>query len=277
MIVVPCYNERKRLLADSFGRFVEKHRDINFIFVNDCSSDGTEHTLRRLCASAPGALRCIALEKHVGKAEAVRKGMLEALSDPDVRYVGYWDADLAAPLGDIATFARILDQHVTLRLVMGARVQLLGRRIVRSALRHYAGRIFATMASRILSLPVYDTQCGAKLFRVSTATRALFQQPFASRWIFDVEILARMIVHQDVTSRRGIEELVYEAPLPTWEDMTGSHRTAHDYFAAARDLALIWHTYRRGLRRAIRKDRCVQPPQEVLHAAIGNQSSGRTV
>jgi len=247
LIVVPCYNEEVRLPAGNFTRFVREHPEIGFLFVNDGSTDGTEEVLRTLCRTAPSSLRLITLERNLGKAEAVRRGVLDALGHCEKGYVGFWDADLATPLEAISTFVQVHDEHPDLILVMGARVQLLGRRIIRRARRHYAGRVFATAASVILSLPVYDTQCGAKLFRVAALTRRVFQEPFEARWIFDVEILARMTRYYRLATGFGIENLVYEVPLVQWQDVKGSKVRARDYLVALRDLLLIRDLYMRGL------------------------------
>jgi dolichyl-phosphate beta-glucosyltransferase len=247
LIVVPCYNEQARLRPGDYSQFVQEHPEVGFLFVNDGSTDGTDDVLRSLCQAAPSSLRFITLERNLGKAEAVRRGTLDALHSADVQYVGFWDADLSTPLEAISTFVQVLDEHRNLILVMGSRVQLLGRRISRQSCRHYTGRVFATAASAILSVPVYDTQCGAKVFRVGEFTRTLFQEPFGTGWIFDLEILARMTRHQRLATGSGIEELVYEFPLLDWQDVRGSKRKLRDYFVAIRDLLLIRHRYLRGL------------------------------
>jgi hypothetical protein len=124
-------------------------------------------------------------------------------------------------------------------------VQLLGRDIRRSAVRHYLGRVFATCASRTLRLPVYDTQCGAKMFRVSPRMLTVFSRPFLSRWVFDVEILARM-VRGGLCDRRSNDDVpVCELPLRAWRDVQGSKLRGRDFVRAAWELLQIYRKYGR--------------------------------
>ena len=107
--------------------------------------------------------------------------------------VGFFDADLATPLGAIDDFLAVLRDRPEVEFVLGSRVMLMGRDIRRKATRHYFGRVFATAVSHALDLPVYDTQCGAKILRANAATATLFDPPFRSPWIFDVELIARYL------------------------------------------------------------------------------------
>ena len=141
--------------------------------------------------------------------------------DKNPDFAGYWDADLATPLDTIAPFCQLLESRSEIDMVFGARVRLLGRAIERSPLRHYLGRVFATAASLTIGLPIYDTQCGAKLFRVCPLVRSLFQQPFMTRWLFDVEIIARLIQACQRDELRSPKDLIYEFPLQTWSRCGG--------------------------------------------------------
>lgn len=238
-LVVPCFNEVERLDGEAFRRHVAEHPDVGVLFVDDGSTDGTGEALRRLAEGTDG-LEVLALERNGGKAEAVRRGVSRAFEDGS-RLVGFLDADLSTRLEEMEALRSHFDDPEVL-LVMGARVQLLGRSIRRSRLRHYTGRVFATLASFVLRLSVYDTQCGAKLFRVTPATRAMFEEPFTVRWIFDVELIARLQAHAD--GRRAIRE----HPLEQWHDVPGSKVRMRDGLRAFLDLIRIAWRYRRPVR-----------------------------
>jgi dolichyl-phosphate beta-glucosyltransferase len=236
-IVVPCYNEAQRLDVGAFDRFLVTTTDVGFVFVNDGSKDDTLAVLRGIATRWPGRIDVIDQQPNAGKAEAVRVGMQTAFAS-GARYAGYFDADLATPLDAIEPFVDTLDRASNVDIVIGARLLLLGRHIERDAKRHYLGRIFATAASLVLDLPVYDTQCGAKLFRVNDVNRGLFETPFGSRWIFDVEIFARYL------SGPGSRDALYELPLERWTDVGDSKVKSSDFVRAIAEMASIYRTYR---------------------------------
>jgi hypothetical protein len=148
----------------------------------------------------------------------------------------------------IPSFCDLLDTRPDLLMVFGARVRLLGRSIERRALRHYLGRAFATAASVALGMGVYDTQCGAKLFRVSPEIKAIFEPPFVTRWLFDVELIARLVQVRRGSGLPPTEKLIYEWPLPEWHHVAGSKVRPSDFGKAFFGLARIYWTYfrRRG-------------------------------
>lgn len=244
-LVVPCYNEAARLDRDAFLRFLAAATaEFRIVFVDDGSTDATNSILRELVQSDPTHCTLLTLPTNSGKGEAVRLGMLAALLDAP-QYVGYWDADLATPLDSVSELQRVLDENEEVEVVMGARVQLLGHAIERNTWRHYMGRVCATLVSIILDLPVYDTQCGAKLFRRSPRTGELFESPYTTRWLFDVEILARMLYlrRRSGVSLPPMRRAVFEYPLPRWRDVAGSKVSLRDITRTVPDLLRVWLRY----------------------------------
>lgn len=241
VLVIPCYNEERRLPVEELRRFSLPGARVEIFLVNDGSRDGTLRVLQSLAAEDPRKFTVLDLERNSGKAEAVRRGIVAAMEkNPDL--VGFWDADLATPLRELTDFFLIFAARPEIEMVFAARVRLLGREISRNPRRHYVGRVGATLISSSLGLAVYDTQCGAKLFRVNDAMREIFARPFISRWIFDVEIIARLVRQR---GRDAAARAIYELPIKAWHDVKGSKVRSTDFLRALRDLWRIHRAYRR--------------------------------
>ena len=111
---------------------------------------------------------------------------------------------------------------------------------------------FATCASLALGLPVYDTQCGAKVFRAGVAL-GLFEDPLIAGWSFDVELIARyQLLAAREPQRPDAETAIFEVPLAAWRDVAGSKVKAFDFFIALYHLMRIRSVYGRARRRAER-------------------------
>jgi glycosyltransferase involved in cell wall biosynthesis len=240
-VVIPCYNEARRLDADEVRRLATSlPHGSGILLVDDGSTDATGDLLASIAASTP-SVSVLTQPRNQGKAEAVRVGML-ALLDAGHGVVGFADADFATPVGEITRLASICEQGPDLA-VLGSRVAILGHRIQRTAFRHYTGRVFGTIGSIVLRFPVYDTQCGAKFFRAEPTVRRALGVPFTSRWSFDVELLGRL-----ATPENGMVERLREIPLQEWNHVGDSKLTLGSSLRATADLWAVrralrrWHT-----------------------------------
>ena len=232
-LVIPCFNEEKRLPVKKYEQFLQK-KQCDLLFVNDGSKDNTKTVLETISNKYHNAF-FLNLEKNKGKAIAVKEGIFHCFTlDNNYDYLGYWDADLATPLEEINRFYDILKKE-KIDCIFGSRIQKLGSLIKRHWFRHLLGRIFATLASWMLKLPIYDTQCGAKLFKKDVA-KSIFAERFVSYWPFDIELLFRL-------KKKGYKNL-YELPLSKWEDVRGSKLSLFDFIKVPIELIKIWYHYR---------------------------------
>ena len=215
-VVVPCYNEAKRLDVAAFAKYLEHSQNTTLLFVNDGSTDATLDRLFMLRDIAPDQVIVVDLSRNSGKAEAVRQGLIAAI-DTGAAFVGYWDADLATPLDAIDDFSRVMTKFGETQVVYGARRTLLGHRIERTIGRRIVSRICATLARQAVRLPIGDTQCGAKMMRNTPLLRNAVSAPFTAGWLFDVELFTRL--SRQMTDRRFA---FYEQPLAEWTEIAGS-------------------------------------------------------
>jgi len=226
-LVVPCFNERRRLPRREIESLA-RTPGVSLVLVDDGSTDATLELLRSIAAAAPN-VSVVPTGQNKGKGEAVRLGLSHA-RQLGSSWVGYLDADLATPPDEILRLFELAARTPGIRVVLGSRVALLGRQIRRSPFRHYTGRVFATLASLVLELPVYDTQCGAKLFRCGPELDHALTVPFRSRWAFDVELLGRLV-------RAGVEPVaIWEEPLLRWHDASDSRRSLWSSMRSTIDL-----------------------------------------
>jgi glycosyltransferase involved in cell wall biosynthesis len=245
-LVVPCYNEAKRIRSTDFEAAVRAFASLRLVLVDDGSRDGTREVLQNLAGRCGPRATVMGLSRNMGKAEAVRAGLLRGLEERP-EYIGYWDADLATPFEALPDFLRVFQLRPATEIVVGSRVRLLGRAIQRSQRRHYTGRVFATAASIVLGIPVYDTQCGAKLFKNTARLHRILASPFRTRWIFDVELLGRYLDDQadEADPVTLADTRIYELALRSWIDEPGSKVRAKDGIRAAADLFRIYRLRRR--------------------------------
>jgi glycosyltransferase involved in cell wall biosynthesis len=240
-IIVPCYNEAKRLNTDKIIQYSTDNPGIDFLFVNDGSTDNTLNILKELCDCANN-ISYLELSQNSGKAEAVRSGFIQAMQN-NYSYLGYFDADLSTPLDQIDRLKRVLDNEEGIEIAIGSRVKMLGYDIDRKLVRHLAGRIFATVASIALKLPIYDTQCGAKLFINNSRLKILFSDKFIGRWTLDAEIIRRHMILVSLEGDSG--HRIEEVPLKTWKHIPGSKVNPADFMVSTIGMLNIANRYRK--------------------------------
>ena len=236
LLVVPCYNESERLDTQAFSEFVQTYRNTSILFVNDGSTDATEQVLASLSRQSD-RMHTLDLERNGGKAEAVRLGMLWSV-ERNYDFAGYLDADLSTPLHEISNLIHGFGAS-EIDIVTAARIKMVGRNINRNPFRHYSGRAFATAVSLLFGIEMYDTQCGAKLFRTGDYLEQIFRAPFITRWVFDVELFVRF----SGCPGKSVEQNLVEVPLTEWRDVSGSKMRPGDFLKAPLELLKIHHHY----------------------------------
>lgn len=215
-IVIPCFNEANRFKREQYLSFLQQVPNVDFCFVNDGSRDDTHHVLQDMQVVLPSRIKIVDYQDNQGKAEAVRRGFLYVLEQGEYEILAFADADLATPLEEVQRLIVLLEKDPTLSMIMGSRIKRMGVIIERRLYRHFTGRIFATIISVLFCLNAHDTQCGAKVFR-KNIIKLVFDEPFLSKWLFDVEILLR-VRNVCVDYNRIISEI----PLNVWLEQGNS-------------------------------------------------------
>lgn len=235
LVIVPFYNEENRISEEEFNTLFSDFREEKFLLVNDASSDNTFSLLTDFQEQNEN-VSVLSLSENKGKAEAIRQAVLQTKITE--KYIAYFDADLATPFEELVKIKEFAIQNPTYNFLMGSRIKRMGSHIERYVYRHYLGRVFATIISSvILKIPVYDTQCGAKVIKSNLALE-LFNEPFVSKWLFDVELLLR---YKKINPK--FQEFIYEFPLNTWIEKGNSRIRFTDFLKFPFQLVKIHFHY----------------------------------
>jgi len=239
-IIVPCFNEEKRMDISEWQRIVNRFADCQWVFVNDGSSDRTSSLINKLTGRNVYQLD---LPTNHGKGNAIRAGLLHIiepspmtlLAELDFSRIGYIDSDGAFDLLDIelllSTAEEKMESVPPCKVIIGSRVKLAGRHIERSKIRHYLGRLIATFVCQGWEKAPYDTQSGFKIFSLDSSFREAVKTPFKTSWFFDIELLLRL---DTLDSLR-----IWEVPLMRWEEIGESSINSSKYLSICRQIIII--------------------------------------
>ena len=235
-VVIPAFNEASRLpkLLAEFLPFMVTEPSLSLLIVDDGSDPAHAQPILVLVASYVAAGRNIAalrLPNNSGKGAALATGFAQVQTP----YVGFLDADGAVTAAEFMRLAGVATEGSGLDAVVAARVKMLGMVVERKLTRHLMGRVFATCVSTLFDIPVYDSQCGCKIFR-RDAVLPLLPLILSKGWLWDTQLLILLYARQCA---------MIEAPV-SWRDVPGSKVSL--LWDPLRMLYELWR-FRRHLRR----------------------------
>lgn len=237
-VVIPCYNEENRLHSNEFINFVEQNSGYHLCFVNDGSTDDTMEVLNALRKGREHYVSIYNCPKNVGKAEAVRQGLLYMAQFEDLDYVGFLDADLSTDFRDFDDLVKTIETS-DFQIVNGSRISRMGADITKESARKIISMTINLIITGILGMPFRDTQCGAKIMRKDLIPVA-FSTPFLTKWLFDVEIFMRMKDHFGI---KKAKQVICEQPLKRWIHADGSKLSMRDSLKIGFQLIKIYYHY----------------------------------
>ncbi len=155
-IVIPCRNERGNI-EPAVTRLPEFCPDIEIIFVEGNSQDGTWDEIQRVKAAYPDRNIVAIQQPGTGKGDAVRAGF--EIATKDLLFI--LDADLTVPPEDMPKFYNALKSNKA-EFVNGTRMIYPMDRQAMRFLNYWANRTFAVIFTYLLNQRYTDTLCGTK-------------------------------------------------------------------------------------------------------------------
>jgi glycosyltransferase involved in cell wall biosynthesis len=204
-IILPCYNPNDKWYVElsNFHQFVKDHYHVNFIVVNDGSSQLKIPGQIELLKEAGIEVNYLAYAKNMGKGYALRQGVAASKAE----FIVYTDVDFP--------FTNQSMKEVMDLLVSGNFDVIAGYRSdnyyehTMSSFRKSLSKTFRWFMKNVLGMIVSDTQCGLKGF--NNKGKAKFLSTKINRYLFDFEFI--------YISSRGASVRIGTAPVQLKENI----------------------------------------------------------
>src|SRR3989338_3499127 len=227
-VVIPAYNEEKRICATLFDidKFLcRKKYKYEILVISDGSTDKTVDTAKKYGQLIKNLYVIDNLENK-GKGGAVRQGILSSKG----RIRLFMDADNSTSIEHFDKMEPMFEKGFD--IVIGTRDKR-DRKEARQSVRQPLGRIvlgdIGNFFIQILAIRgIWDTQCGFKGF-TADAAESIFPLLKIDRWAFDVEILT-------LANRLGLK--IGIVPV-YWNNDPRSNVTFVGYLNTFRELFII--------------------------------------
>lgn len=172
-ILIPCRNERDNIEA-AIRRLPKFCPDMEIMFVEGHSQDGTLEEVHRVIAAYPDLDIKVLVQDGKGKGDAVRKGFSHASGE----VLMILDADLTVPPETLPKFYEALVSGKG-EFINGTRLVYPMERDAMRFLNWLANQTFSILFTWLLNQRFTDTLCGTKVL-----TRAHYQRIEANRSYF---------------------------------------------------------------------------------------------
>ena len=165
-LVIPCYHESGRIgpfLAE-LCKTLAPLGGITIRVVEDGSDEDEKKRMKTLIdaqrSETPFLLEPLFLPQNLGKGGAVYAAWTE---EKNADWLAFVDADGSCSAAEVSRLIQLAREAPENTALFASRVKMLGKSVSRDFRRHLIGRVYATLVSEMLSIPVYDSQCGLKL------------------------------------------------------------------------------------------------------------------
>lgn len=231
-IVIPLYNEQDdvlvtldELVKTDFGDLLDK---VEFIVVDDCSSDNSYQNVRKYISDKPN-FKLIKHEINQGKGAAVKTGFSHATGD--VFFIQ--DADLELSPSDIPAMVSAM-KELKVEFINGSRYLPGIARPLASYKRYWGNRLFTNLTSVLIDVKLTDVACGYKLIHRNLYNKITINE---NRFGFEAELIIKAL--------RIKRNNVAEVPVKYFPRNAGEGKKLNNFDA----FKILWTIFKYGVLR----------------------------